>query len=425
MDVRRVDVKAAVARMERAVTEAGALLDVDTRLMASAGAVVIKAIAEERAAEGLQIGSVTKYAVPPPGSRGKQVSHNGLRDQFGPEWDMVCDLAVRLTVPLSPAYRRVRAESLQSLPVRVRDTNNGLGTDHIAGATPSMRFLALSGIELDRAPVARSIPYTVGTRDSAASQRYDAERGAKFNAEMRASGYGAEVPATMADHVQALCERRRHLIQRLEAMRGQGRVDDNLVDRVLRLCFSRDLVAMALPQGPADRRSTLYRTVDFFGDDIASLSVLEAHEFRVVARCGREATALAEEGFRRGDFEVVQATGSDLSVALLLDGHGGWGESWHWNNEQETLLKRVLSGRVEQFIAFRARGLNDDRGRAIALAKLEQEQWQRDCAERAAIDDGWGMLSVSSIASHAGMRGLLHVSEAALIATDRAVTGSG
>jgi hypothetical protein len=414
-DLSKVDLDLAAKHLARMVDGSGTLLRCDHQALRMMTGVVAVDIKGGQAAQGgVQLESV---------SARMGMSPNGLRNLFGIQWDMLGDLAVRMGIALSP-QRQVQAEVMQSIPVEANRDHNGLGTDHLPQATASMRFFASSVMAPDRTSITRSRPYTVGTRHSAVSSRYDAAQVARFEAELRADGRASEegvplVPATRADHIEQMCRLRNELKGQLLQAAEQGWTSSPTVENVLRRCFPDELVVLELPEGPAPRRSTLYATVELLGDDADGLAVLERNGRRAVARCGDTTCRMAEEEFRRGTLEPVHPEVSALSAAMYV-ALAPWGDTWHWWADQELLVRRRMArARVETFTAFRLTNLSDDLAIAVALACLEQEDWPRECGRRAAKDGAWGRLSASSIRTHAGLRTALHLADAAMLAADR------
>jgi hypothetical protein len=113
-------------------------------------------------------------------------------------------------------------------------------------------------------------------------------------------------------------------------------------------------------------------------------------------------------GVREGEFASVHA--------LPLQ---AWGTRFRVLAERDLLVRDRVGRATIAGGCWRMFGMEDDLAMAATLIVLAEQEWLGECIERARAASSWGLISASDPRSHAGLRAVLHIADAALVSAER------
>lgn len=353
---------------------------------------------------------------------------------LGDDLLIAVDLALRFLQLIDG--RRVFYEELYSMPVRSRPSKAGLGADHVVNASATLRLAGLALAAADRHVAAIEIPLTTGTRDDRTCERADAARIAGFEDDL-----GCELPATPAEHVKRLLvledESRRRLrdfapgipdlVRRLAHDHGADHLSE-LADpgRLFDFMFPDLLIAAGLPVGvPTSRRRTH-----------ASLHMPGTDEELVAAVRDAGRTAVLYRGPLHSEISAAALTPADLAARGLtrieprfsrfqqrLGVTDTFGVEWWYSRRQQRLVRRQVAQRPASAGVvtedWQLVGLEEHLSVAAVMVERRNQGWQTGCLQRAGSDCSPGLIKVRKVAQEQGLRALLRLCNAALVAADR------
>lgn len=253
------------------------------------------------------------------------LSRRRLSKGFGRDWQLFANVALRTT--LAHAGAQFLYEEISSMPVPVRREANVLGTDRWPGHRNSLRLLTTSIATSERHFPVAAMPFTIGTRDDAASERFDPERSARFSAEL-----GAPPPVGLCDHVaNALMLAARARDALAEVQNRQPDLVPGVVRHGFATAFSSPLVIGSLPFGPPTDRASSAAGVMLPGADPDIVAAVEAARRPALLLCSRDADTAECRGIETGLSGARQ-------VAFRHNA------SYHWSAECRQLLRIDLCG---------------------------------------------------------------------------------
>jgi hypothetical protein len=428
--VAEVNAVAAVDLAHAAVDFAAPLADIDAYPIKQLTGEIIELIHQGGAVKGVELDKLCTDT---------QQTRSKIDVHLNRELVIAMDLAIRALSVMGG--RRVVFQELYSLPVSSRPSKAGLGADHIDNAAATLRLAGLAMGCADRHVAALEIPLTTGTRDDRFSERADKKRISGFTREL-----GHEVPATLAEHVEALLDLE-------DASRGvlaakSGLIPDRVAamnlsrfsneqlgryDTFRRFVFSNLVFAAPWPVGVPKRRRQGHDHLEALGHDGEVLELLAArgrHAILYRERLHSElnAGALTADEVRTRGFTRFHPQQTQVHQRFGLG--QSFGVEWWYHQRQARLVRRE----VPQRPALAGGAVTDDwqlinlddglLDIACALIQRYSDSWPTGCLQRAGDDCNPGLIKVRRNSQEEGLRALLRLSNAALIAADRLTRAS-
>ncbi len=179
--------------------------------------------------------------------------------------------------------------------------------------------------------------------------------------------------------------------------------------------FSDLIVAGPMPSGVPRRRRETAGDVLFPGLQHELIATLEDYKRKAVLYRGPLSGRYDPARSSHGVFELIEPGPSHLEG--VLGSADDWGVEWYWSPADERLVRRAVDPvRIED---WRVVGLADDLATAVALISHRLRLWPQACIERAASDSGIGLLQARGVQSHAVLRAILRMANAAMVSAER------